>query len=314
MRDEEKLRVAVPFFIPHPSSLIPSVLPHIHSLPHIPTLRQPRHDLCQDPTQRRNILSRKPPRLPALPGWRMIGLSGSHPVAARLLRSPRRQRFGPQGNHVRRRPRRRPTKKGIRMFCRRIAAVAIAAGCLLSQTGCTGFGSTNNSCQPQSSGCCLTSGGGLFSRMFGSSSSAPPATCCAPASPCCVPASPCGSGCSGSPIVTSGFDAGYTAAPGGGAPGCNCGRGDPFQFTGMQGAPSAPITTIPGPMSGVPINVGPDIGSPMPTTPQFVPTPQMVPQPMGPIGPPPGSNQGPRIVPVPQMQPPVGAGFQQWHP
>jgi hypothetical protein len=204
------------------------------------------------------------------------------------------------------------------MFCRRIAAVAIAAGCLLSQTGCTGFGSNNNSCcPPTSSGCSLTSGGGLFSRMFGSS--APAATCCAPAAPCCVPASPCSTGCSGSPSMTSGFsssgfDTGYVASPGG-APGCNCGRGDPFQFTGMPSGAQMPITTIPGPMSsGVPINVGPDIGS-MPTNPTFVPTPQMQPQPIGPMGPPPGSNQGPpRIVPVPQMQPPVGAGFQQWHP
>ena len=171
-------------FILHPFE----ALPHIQSHPHIRAGRQPRHDLCQDPTQRRNILSRKPPRLPGLARWRMIGCPDRMPHAARLLRpSPRRRRrrFGPSGNLVRRRQRRRPKKKGIRMIRRRIAAVALAAGCLLSQAGCTGFGfgsSSTNNCPNTSSGCCLTSGGGIFSRMFGSPA---PATACCP--PTCAP-------------------------------------------------------------------------------------------------------------------------------
>ena len=188
------------------------------------------------------------------------------------------------------------------MIRRRIAAVALAAGCLLSQTGCTGFGGSNNTCPNTSSGCCLGSGGGLFSRMF-----APPAPA---AAACCTPtyagAAPCSTCSSGSSLITSGFDSGYVGASGGGSPGCGCNR-DPFQFTGMQGGAPAPImTTMPGPMSqGAPINVGPDMTQPFPSTP-FVPAPQ-------PTGPPPNSGP-PRIVPVPQMQPPVGAGFQQWTP
>ncbi|HEX3314787.1 MAG TPA: hypothetical protein VHR72_07855 [Gemmataceae bacterium] len=186
------------------------------------------------------------------------------------------------------------------MIRRRIAAVALAAGCLLSQTGCTGFGSSNT-CPNTSSGCFLTSGGGLFSRMFGSS--APPATACC--TPTCTTASPCSACSSGAPLITSGFESSYVGAPVGGSPGCGCNR-DPFQFTGMQGAAPAPImTTMPGPISqGVPISAGPDMMQPIPSTP-FIPAPQPAPLP----------NQGPpRIVPVPQMQPPVGAGFQQWHP
>ena len=103
--------------------------------------------------------------------------------------------------------------------------------------------------------------------------------------------------------MTSGFDPGAS----GGSPGCGCNRGgDPFQFTGMQGgAPAPTMMTMPGPiMQGAPINAGPDMTQPIPSGP-FVPQP--------PIGPVP--NQGPRIVPVPQMQSPVPAGnFQQWHP
>jgi hypothetical protein len=165
------------------------------------------------------------------------------------------------------------------MIRRRLAALAFAAGCLLSQTGCAGLFGNNNSSSTGST-CCL---GGLFSRWTGSSSNA-----CAPA---CVPASTCGS----TPIMAGYPTTSFDAVGGGG--GCGCNR-DPYQFTGMQGAPV--MSTIPGGFSqGAPINVGPDMGAPM-IQPSPMPSPP---------------NVGPRIQPVPAMGPPVPAGaYQQWTP
>jgi hypothetical protein len=173
------------------------------------------------------------------------------------------------------------------MTRRRLAALALAAGCLFTQPGCTGlFG--NRDCNPcggsSSSGhlCGLFGGGGLFGRNNSSSG----------ATPCCATSAPYAGGSS-----AAFSDGGFGGAPGN----CGCGKGDPFQYTGLGGSAGIP--------QGVPITMGPEMTSPVPI--QTIPT-QPGPQPTFP--PPPSS--GPRITPVPQGVAP-SAGFSQsspWQP